>query len=273
MVGEGMRFIKLSDKIVDWEWFTDGNMLKVWIYLLVNAQQFSDTRYRGVDLKTGQLITGRKQISRDTGLSEMQVRTCLNKLKSTNEITIEATNHYSLITIVKYGLYQSRDSYGNQQLNQELNQPITNGYPTDNQQITTSKRDKRDKRDRGKDIHNTDVLFAPHDESHEAEYQLHLVSDQYQPVYREDIEYLQNLYPAVNVEQEIRNMVGWCEANPQNRKTPKGIRKFINSWLAKRQDRSGSIPDALKEEAQRAYIEDVRMKKEKKEGGFFYDAH
>lgn len=134
-----MRYIKLSEKILDWEWFTDGNMLKVWIYLLVNAQQFEDGRHRGIDIRTGQVITGRKEISRETGLSEQQVRTCLNRLKSTNEITIESTNQYSLITILKYDLYQSGDVYGNQQNNQDPNQRITNEQPTDNQQITTSK--------------------------------------------------------------------------------------------------------------------------------------
>lgn len=134
-----MRYIKLSEKILDWEWFTDGNMLKVWIYLLVNAQQFEDGRHRGIEIKTGQVITGRKEISRETGLSEQQVRTCLNRLKSTNEITIESTNQYSLITILKYDIYQSGDVYGNQQNNQDPNQRITNEQPTDNQQITTSK--------------------------------------------------------------------------------------------------------------------------------------
>lgn len=134
-----MRYIKLSEKILNWEWFTDGNMLKVWIFLLVNAQQFEDGRHRGVALKTGQLITGRKQISKETGLSEQQVRTCLNRLKSTNEITIETTNQYSIITILKYDLYQSNDPYYDQQINQDDNQRITNEQPTDNQQITTSK--------------------------------------------------------------------------------------------------------------------------------------
>lgn len=156
-----MRYIKLSEGIINWEWFTDGNMLKLWVYLLVNAQQFEDTRYRGIELKTGQLVTGRKKISQETGLTEMQVRTCLNKLKSTNEITIETTNKYSVITILKYDLYQSNEPYGIQQINQENNQQITNEQPTNNQQITTSNKDKRDKREREKDIYNKALDCSP----------------------------------------------------------------------------------------------------------------
>ena len=55
------------------------------------------------------------------------------------------------------------------------------------------------------------------------------------PVYRRDIEQYVSLYPDINVEQELRNMRGWCLANPTRRKTRKGVRTFINSWLKKSQ--------------------------------------
>ena len=45
------------------------------------------------------------------------------------------------------------------------------------------------------------------------------------------------LYPAVNVEQEFKKMIGWCIGNPTKRKTKSGIKKFITSWLAKEQDK------------------------------------
>lgn len=48
------------------------------------------------------------------------------------------------------------------------------------------------------------------------------------------------LYPAVNVMQELREMKGWCNANPSKRKTRRGINRFINSWLAREQDKGGS---------------------------------
>ena len=46
-------------------------------------------------------------------------------------------------------------------------------------------------------------------------------------------------YPAVDVEQELRKMRGWCLSNPQRRKTRNGIRKFITNWLAREQDKGG----------------------------------
>lgn len=51
------------------------------------------------------------------------------------------------------------------------------------------------------------------------------------------------LYPAVDVGQELRKMRGWLEANPARRKTQRGIRRFINSWLSGEQDKRQSSGD------------------------------
>ena len=45
------------------------------------------------------------------------------------------------------------------------------------------------------------------------------------------------LYPAVDVRQQLRSMIGWCNANPTRKKTKTGIKKFINGWLAREQDK------------------------------------
>jgi len=55
----------------------------------------------------------------------------------------------------------------------------------------------------------------------------------------------QKTYPAVNVHQELMAMESWLDANPTRRKTKQGIKRFINSWLARAQDKGGS-PQARK---------------------------
>lgn len=52
----------------------------------------------------------------------------------------------------------------------------------------------------------------------------------------ETVAELSGLYPAVNVEQQLRNMRGWLWANPKNRKTKAGIMRFVNSWLSREQN-------------------------------------
>ena len=77
-------------------------------------------------------------------------------------------------------------------------------------------------------------------------YRLILHDGSYYPISKEDISKWAALYPAVDIEQEIRKMIGWSEANPQNRKTKRGALAFINRWLAREQDkgeaRRGELP-------------------------------
>lgn len=51
---------------------------------------------------------------------------------------------------------------------------------------------------------------------------------------------MKELYPAVDVEQALRNMKGWLLADSSRRKTKSGMKRFINSWLAKEQNQGGS---------------------------------
>ena len=52
-----------------------------------------------------------------------------------------------------------------------------------------------------------------------------------------DIIAWEKAYPAIDVYQELNAMESWLDANPtwSRRKTPKGIKRFVNSWLARAQ--------------------------------------
>ncbi|MCQ4952134.1 hypothetical protein [Holdemania filiformis] len=49
----------------------------------------------------------------------------------------------------------------------------------------------------------------------------------------------QQLYQATNVVTELRKMRGWLLADPERRKTKRGILRFVTNWLSRAQD-SGS---------------------------------
>ncbi len=57
------------------------------------------------------------------------------------------------------------------------------------------------------------------------------------PFYQKDLDEFSALYPAVDVLQAMRGMRGWCMTNPSKRKTKQGIRRFVNSWLSREQDK------------------------------------
>ena len=125
-------WIKIHRKILDWEWYDDSNTFRLFMHLLLKANH-KDKKYRGIVVKTGSILTGRDLLSMETGLSVQQVRTCLERLKSTNEITINSGRQGTIIQIVKYKDYlvSTNDSTVNQ--------------PQDNQQVTTNKNIKNNK--------------------------------------------------------------------------------------------------------------------------------
>ena len=56
-----------------------------------------------------------------------------------------------------------------------------------------------------------------------------------------------DVFPAVNVEEQLKRMVVWCNANPTKKKTRRGVERFITNWLSREQDRGarycGSVSD------------------------------
>lgn len=154
-------WLKLHRTIEDWEWYTDANVIRLFLHLLIKAN-YKPSRFRGIDVPVGSVVVGRSALSAQLGMSEQQVRTALGKLLSTNEITINSTNKFSIISICCWDKYQDD--------NQQCNQQITNKQPTDNQQVTTSKEGKKVKREesrgRAQRIHDDwlpsqdNILFA-----------------------------------------------------------------------------------------------------------------
>lgn len=53
-----------------------------------------------------------------------------------------------------------------------------------------------------------------------------------------EFEEFERLYPSVDVRREFAKMRGWSSSNPSRRKTKKGVKSFVNTWLSKEQDRS-----------------------------------
>ncbi len=64
----------------------------------------------------------------------------------------------------------------------------------------------------------------------------------YFPVYREMADEYAQLYPAVDVDQELRCIQGWCMANPRKRKTRSGVMNLINGWLCRKQNQADTKP-------------------------------
>ena len=132
-----LGFVKLHRKLIDWEWYQCPNTFRLFIHLLLLANH-KPNKWQSYDIDRGQVLTGRKVLSSALGITEQQIRTSINKLKSTNDITIKTTNKFSLVTVVNYSSYQDCDSI----VTSKTTSDITNEQPTSNQQVTTNKNDK-----------------------------------------------------------------------------------------------------------------------------------
>lgn len=121
-------FIALHRSLLSWGWHADPATGWLFVNLLLMAN-WTDSDWQGMTIKRGQLVTGRKALAAQTGLSERQIRTALDHLKSTTELTIKSTNKFSLITIVNYRKFQDVQSDIDQQNDQQVDQRPTSNRP------------------------------------------------------------------------------------------------------------------------------------------------
>ncbi len=128
---ESGGFIKLYRSMLKWEWYDDNNVKILFLHLLLKAN-YENKKWHGVEVEKGCFLTTKSKLAKETGLSIQQVKTCLEKLKRTGEITCKATKQYTMIQIEKYGFFQSHE----QRNNSQSNLLITNEQPTSNPQAT-----------------------------------------------------------------------------------------------------------------------------------------
>ncbi len=152
-------WIKIHRKVLDSGFWMESEAVHLWIHLLIKAAHNQRKTYWNgnlVELQEGQLITGRKKLSEETGIGEQVIRKWLKIFEVNQQITIEKTSVGSCISILNYNEYQEK--------NQHSNQRATSGQPTTNQRSTNDqplykelKNDKNDKNVRRGSI----AAFAP----------------------------------------------------------------------------------------------------------------
>lgn len=128
-------YLKLFYSMLDWEWYTDANTMRVFLHLLLIANR-KDNRYCGNVIHRGEALASREYLSNTLKISEQQVRTALKHLKSTGEITVRKIGQTSVIHISKYDDYQSETAQSTE-YQQKNNQKETNCKPKDDQSSTT----------------------------------------------------------------------------------------------------------------------------------------
>lgn len=143
-------WIKLHKRLIDWGWYKDVNTKTVFLHLLLTAN-YEPKEFLGKRIERGQAVFGYRDLARDLGISVQCARTAISHLKSTGEITLEATQRFTVATIVKWPLYQCADGDDNTACNTAPNTQTTHDQHTANTQLTPSKK-KEGKKEEKKQI-------------------------------------------------------------------------------------------------------------------------
>jgi len=139
-MGTENGYIKSYRSTIEKPWYSKSAYFHLWHHLLYSATYkemevfFNNTTLK---LKPGQLITGRKALSKDTGINESKIERILTYFEKTEQqIEQQKTNKNRLITVLNWEKYQSTEQQAEQQIN--------NSRTTNEQQMNTNKNIKKD---------------------------------------------------------------------------------------------------------------------------------
>lgn len=128
-------FVLLYRKLLDSPVFANEGLLKVWTWCLLRAsytrRYWSVPTGRGqttVEILPGQFIFGRKTAADELGMRASTVHDRMRRLQQLGCIRLEPNSHYTLVTVVNWGLYQG-DGIEPQQAT--AHEPTTHRQPFD----------------------------------------------------------------------------------------------------------------------------------------------
>lgn len=237
-------YVKLWRKCLDSGLLKNPTAWQLFGYLLLKATHRAHRQLVGgmvFDLQPGDVIFGRSKAADDLCVGEQSIRTALKLLEKLEIVTSKPTNKCTVISFVNWHIYQDEQPSPNQQTNQHL----TRNQPAPNQHLTTNKNERK------KEKKKTDTSYLAQSDAG-ASSALEPANEQERPIAMIPLadgtdfpvpaslagEYAA-AYPGVDVQRELAQARAWCLSNPRQRKTKNGIRRFLNSWLDRAQNRGG----------------------------------
>ena len=238
MIKESIRTDKQVNELSDF-------CFRLWTYLLTYVDDYG----RGnadPDLLKGFCFARRKDVTTkhiEKGLEELQSVDLIRLYKVEDEI------YLYFPTWEKHQRIQTKKSKCPEPVDTEKNfhtvvhggielSTVSNGNPppeTNRNQVEVEK-EINSKSNIYNYKHGAKNIKVVEAEEKKAVFELFTNTGELYPFYQDDIDAYKSLYPAVDVEQEMRNMIGWLDANPTKRKTKSGMKRFVNSWLTRQQN-------------------------------------
>lgn len=99
------NWFKLYRSLADWEYYKDGNTVRVFLDLMIRAE-LKPREYKGVTIDRGQVVTTLDEIGARLGLSKKQVRGTLEDLQRARSVALKRYPRFLVISIVSWDKYQ-----------------------------------------------------------------------------------------------------------------------------------------------------------------------
>lgn len=129
--------IAVDRSILNWRWYKNANTFRVFMHLLLTAN-YAPADYENIRLERGDVIVTYSGLGEALGLSVQEVRTAIEHLKLTGELTSKKYAKYQVISIVNYDSYQGSLT-GKSTGKSTGNQHSSNKQSTGNQQLSNKK--------------------------------------------------------------------------------------------------------------------------------------
>ena len=146
-------FILLYRQSIDSEVFQDPHLWHLFSWCLFKAN-YKDKVFKGTLIPRGSFVSGRFVGSEQLGIPPMTWYKRMKRLEQTGCISIKGNSKFSVVTIVKYELYQSGDGEGNNKGTAKEQQRNSKGTTKEQQRNTRvtkeqgNKETKKQKRER-----------------------------------------------------------------------------------------------------------------------------
>jgi hypothetical protein len=100
-----MNYIKLSRKLMDWEWYGNINTCRLFVHMLLKAN-WKEGKFEGKVIPRGSFVSSIGNLANETNLTNDEIRTAIKHLISTNEITKQSYSKYTVFSVTNYSEYQ-----------------------------------------------------------------------------------------------------------------------------------------------------------------------
>lgn len=149
-------WVKLHRKLLEATIFQNPNLLKFWIWCLLKASHKEHNERVGlqeITLNSGQFVFGRNKAAMELNMTPSTVYKYLRIMEKEQLIRIKSSNKFSVVTIVKWEVYQSddknRDNKGTTIVTTKEQQSDSRVTPKE-QQSNTNKNEKNVKNEKNK---------------------------------------------------------------------------------------------------------------------------